>query len=135
MDTTCAACSTRLADVMSFVIRVHREDGVLIAEASGSASLADLCGMASMVGVTTSRSNERRAVLDLLAVDVELAFTDHLQLGSFVAGRLQHMDRVASVVPQRFRTGTSEKAAQKGGLLLHTFTDRDAAMAWVKSAD
>ena len=120
---------------MSFVIRVHREEGVLIARASGSASLADLCGMASMVGVTTARSNERRAVLDLVAVDVELAFTDHLQLGSFVAGRLQHMERVASVVPQRYRTGTSEKAAQKGGLLLHTFTDPEAALAWVKSAD
>jgi len=118
---------------MSFVIRVHREAGVLIAQASGTASFADLCGMASMVGVTTSRTSERRAVLDLLAVDTELAFTDHLQLGSYVAEQLQHLARVASVVPQRYRTGTSEKAAQKSGLLLQTFTDREAALAWVRS--
>jgi hypothetical protein len=118
---------------MSFTIHVHREDGVLIAQASGNASLADLCGMASMVGVTSSRSGERRAVLDLLAVDIELAFTDHLQLGSFVAGSLHHMERVASIVPARYRSGTSEKAAQKGGLLLHTFTEREPALDWVKA--
>ncbi|MFL6694350.1 MAG: hypothetical protein ACJ8GO_15485 [Ramlibacter sp.] len=117
---------------MSFVIRVHREDGVLVAQASGRASLADLCGMASMVGVTTSHSNERRAVLDVQAVDIDLAFTQHLQLGSFIAERLQHLERVASIVPERYRTGTSEKAAQKGGLLLHTFIDRDQAIAWVR---
>src|SRR3954467_3746082 len=85
MDTWHAPCSTRLAGAMSFVVRVHREDGVLIAQASGSASLADLCGMASMIGVTTSRSNERRAVLDVQAVDIVLAFTEHLHLGTFVA--------------------------------------------------
>jgi len=117
---------------MSFVVRVHREDGVLIAQASGSASLADLCGMASMIGVTTSRSNERRAVLDVQAVDIGLAFTEHLHLGTFVAEQLHHLERVASIVPERYRTGTSEKAAQKGGLLLNTFTDRDLAMAWVR---
>jgi hypothetical protein len=117
---------------MSFVIRIHRESGVLVAEASGPASFATLCGAAAFVGVTTQRSSERRAVLDLLAVDIELGFTDHLQLGSFVADQLQHLERVASVVPQRYRTGTSEKAAQKGGLLLQTFTDRELAMAWVR---
>ena len=117
---------------MSFVIRVHREDGALVAQASGSASLADLCGMASMIGVTTSRSNERRAVLDVQAVDIDLTFTQHLQLGSFIAEQLQHLERVASIVPERYRTGTSEKAARKGGLLLQTFTDRHQAMAWVR---
>jgi hypothetical protein len=73
-------------------------------------------------------------VLDLLDVAIELAFTDHLQLGSYVAQQLQHVERVASLVPDRYRTGTSEKAAQKGGLLLRTFTDRDAAFAWVREA-
>jgi hypothetical protein len=117
---------------MTFVIRIHHQAGLLVAECSGSGSFASLCGLAAFVGVTTSRSSERRAVLDLQAVDIELSFTDHLQLGSFVARQLQHLERVASIVPQRYRTGTSEKAAQKGGLLLRTFTDADLALAWVR---
>lgn len=116
---------------MAFEIRIQQQAGVLVAECSGAGSFAALCGAAALVGSTTSRSGERRAVLDLLAVDIDLSFTDHLQLGSFVAEQLQHLERVASVVPARYRTGTSEKAAQKGGLSLHTFTDRAAALAWV----
>ena len=119
---------------MPFVLHVHRDRDVLVAQASGKASFVDLCGMAALVGVATTRGSERRAVLDVLDLDVELAFTDHLQLGSFVAERLQHLERVASVVPERFRTGTSEKAAQKGGLLLRTFTDREAAMRWLQES-
>ncbi|GAC1531403.1 MAG: hypothetical protein NVS2B4_10760 [Ramlibacter sp.] len=117
---------------MPFTLRIHHDTGVLVAEACGAGSFANLCGAAALVGATTLRSSERRAVLDLLALDIELAFTDHLQLGTFVAQQLQHLERVASIVPERYRTGASEKAAQKGGLLLHTFTDRELAMAWVR---
>lgn len=116
---------------MPLTLRIHRETGVLVAEASGPASLADLCGMAALVGTTTSLSGEKRALLQLLGVDIDLAFTEHLQLGSFVAQQLQHLERVASVVPERYRTGTSEKAAQKGGLRFRTFTDVAQGMAWV----
>lgn len=116
---------------MAFVIRTHRDAGVLVAEASGRATLADLCGMASLVAGTASISGERRALLHLLGVEVDLAFTEHLQLGSHVAQQLKALDRVASVVPERYRTGTSEKAAQKGGLRFRTFTDLAQGMAWV----
>lgn len=125
------AWSSSSINAMSVAIRIHRETGVLVAEASGRATLADLCGMASLVGTATSMSGETRAVLHLLEVEIDLAFTEHLQLGSFVAQQLQHLQRVASVVPERYRTGTSEKAAQKGGLRFRTFTDPAQAMAWV----
>lgn len=131
MDGPDARSSSRLRHAMAFALRVHREAGVLVAEASGRASLADLCGMASLVGTTTGLTGERRALLDLLGVDIDLSFTEHLQLGSFVAQQLQHLERVASVVPERYRTGTSEKAAQKGGLRFRTFTDVPQGMAWV----
>ena len=120
---------------MVLTLRIQRETGVLVAEASGRASLADLCGMASMVGTTTSLSGDKRALLQLLGVEIDLAFTEHLQLGSFVAQQLQHLERVASVVPERYRTGTSEKAAQKGGLRFRTFTDVAQGMAWVTGSD
>lgn len=116
---------------MAFVIRTHREAGVLVAAASGRATLADLCGMASLVAGSAGISGEKRALLNLLDVEIALAFTEHLQLGSFVAQQLQALERVASVVPERYRTGTSEKAAQKGGLRFRTFTELAQGMAWV----
>jgi len=116
---------------MPFALRVRHEDGILVAQSSGSVGLADLCGMADLVGTITAMSGERRAVLDLLATNIGLGFTDHLQLGTYVAQRLHHLERVASVVPERYRTGTSEKAAQKSGLQLRTFTDLGEGLRWV----
>src|SRR4051812_9698032 len=107
---------------MPFRITVHHSQTHLLVEASGPAGLADLCGAIDLAGGIASRLGYRLAVLDLLAVDIELGFTDHLQLGTYAAERLRELDRVASVVPARYRTGTSEKAAQKSGLRLRTFT-------------
>ncbi|RYY73128.1 MAG: hypothetical protein EOO24_46630, partial [Comamonadaceae bacterium] len=103
----------------------------LLAEGSGPALLADLCGSAELVASIAARMGYRRAVIDLQAATVALSFTDHLQLGTHVAKHLSHLDRVASIVRLDERKGTSEKAAQKMGLHLRTFTDRDEALAWI----
>jgi hypothetical protein len=101
-------------------------------DASGPASLADLCGMADLLGTVCARQGYRRALMNLLDVEIALSFTDHLQLGGHVAQQLAPLERVASVVPQRYRTGTSEKAAQKAGLQLRTFTSLQEGLAWVR---
>ncbi len=67
----------------------------------------------------------------MLSTVPELSFTEHLQLGAHAAARLAGMEKVASVVDIRFRTGTSEKAAQKAGVTLRTFTDLHAAEGWL----
>lgn len=83
------------------------------------------------VRATCKSHGHARALLDLTAVHIELTFTDHLALGSHAANQLRGMTRVASVVDARLRVGTSEKAAQKMGLTLRTFTDRDEAVRWL----
>lgn len=102
--------------------------------ATGPATLADLCGMADLLGTIAERRAYRRALMNLLGVEIALSFTDHLQLGSYVAQQLRRLERVASVVPQRYRSGTSEKAAQKAGLQLRTFTSLDEGLAWLNEA-
>jgi hypothetical protein len=119
---------------MPFSLTVHHAPTHLRIQASGPAGLADLCGAIDLAGGIAARLEYRFAVLDLLGVDIELGFTDHLHLGTYAAERLGELARVASVVPQRYRTGTSEKAAQKSGLHLRTFTDLDEAAAWVLGA-
>ncbi len=71
--------------------------------------------------------------MDLQGVSIEFGFTEHLQLGAHAADTLRHLERVASVVDAKYRTGTSEKAAQKLGLQLRTFTSLQEGLDWVQS--
>ncbi|TFZ07641.1 hypothetical protein [Ramlibacter humi] len=112
---------------------LHYGPGQLMVEAHGLATLADLYGLADLVATVCAKQGWRRAGMNLLGVEhtQAISFTDHLQLGAYIAERLAHLERVASIVPQRYRTGTSEKAAQKAGLQLRTFTVLEEATAWL----
>jgi hypothetical protein len=114
-----------------FQATVHHGADYLMVEASGFATLADLCGYMDLVGTIAGKRNYRRAVLNLLEVEIELGFTEHLQLGAHAAQSLRNLRQVASVVPERYRTGTSEKAAQKSGLQLRAFTSLQEGVVWV----
>jgi hypothetical protein len=116
---------------MPFSMTVDHRPDLLVVEATGIASLGDLCGLFDFVRVTAEKNGHRRALLDLRAVDNDLRFTDHLALGAHAADELQNMERVASVVDPKYRVGTSEKAAQKMGLTFKTFTDLAEAQSWV----
>jgi hypothetical protein len=119
---------------MPFRITVHHAATHLAIACEGPAALGDLCGAIDLASGLAARQGYRLAVLDLLGVEVDLGFTDHLQLGTYAAERLGALARVASVVPARYRTGISEKAAQKSGLHLRTFADVDEALRWVLAA-
>jgi|SRR5690349_9660901 hypothetical protein len=119
---------------MALEVSVTREDELLLVKGNGSAALADLKGFADMIA-TICREEQRQFVLiDLLDVQQSLSFTEHLQLGVYIAERLGFLTRMATVVPAQLRSGNSERAAQKSGLKLRTFTDLAEARAWVSSA-
>jgi hypothetical protein len=118
---------------MTFIVRVHAGPDYLQVDGAGPADLAELCGYMDLVGTVAARKGHTHAVLNLLDVEIALSFTDHLQLGAHAAQQLRNLKRVASVVPERFRTGTSEKAAQKSGLQLRTFTSLVEGLTWLAS--
>jgi hypothetical protein len=115
----------------AFTLAVHRDLPYLQVDGSGTADLSELCAYMDFVAALAHRTGQARALMNLLGVDIALSFTDHLQLGTHAADRLKQLDRVASVVPERYRTGSSEKAAQKSGLHLRTFTSLEEAVAWI----
>jgi hypothetical protein len=119
---------------MPFSVQVHHTLPFLLVQASGPAGLADLCGCADMVAGIAQRKGYRRALLDLHATQPQLSFTDHLQLGTHVAAALAALQRVATVISVENRSGASEKAAQKSGLALRTFTDHAQARGWIEEA-
>ena len=116
---------------MPFSLTVLHEPQLLLVEARGLASLGDLCGLFDLVRTTAEKHGHARALLDLTAVEIAFSFTDHLALGAHAAAEVRHMTRVASVVSPKFRVGTSEKAAQKMGANLRTFTVLAEAREWV----
>lgn len=116
---------------MHFTATVHHGPDYLLVEGAGPALLTDLCGFMDLVATVADKGRYRRAVLDLLRVEIALTFTEHLQLGAHAAGRLRNLERVASVVSLQNRKGTSEKAAQKMGLRLRTFTSLAEGLQWI----
>jgi hypothetical protein len=117
---------------MALDVSVTREESVLVVKGRGQAMLADLKGFADLIA-TICRDEHRNLVLvDLLSVSQSLTFTDHLQLGVYIAQRLNFLERMATVVPMHERSGNSERAAQKSGLKLRTFTDMAEARAWLR---
>lgn len=104
---------------------------VLFLEASGHSEMADLLGVVDMAATIVHREGHARALVNLLEVENELTFTDHMQLGTYAAEKLRHLERLASVVPSTKRTGTSEKAANKSGLTLRVFTGLAEALEWI----
>jgi hypothetical protein len=118
---------------MPLDVSVTRENELLVVKGRGDAALADLKGFADMIA-TICREEQRQLVLiDLLDVQQALSFTEHLQLGVYIAERLGFLTRMATVVPLDQRSGNSERAAQKSGLKLRTFSDLGEARAWMSS--
>jgi hypothetical protein len=117
---------------MPFLVQIHHDQAYLLAQVSGDATLADLCGAADMIATVARLKGYRRALIDMLDMQPRLSFTDHLQLGTYVAATLDDLERVATVVTEQVRSGASEKAAQKSGLGLRAFVDGHAAREWLE---
>ena len=116
-----------------FTVSIDEEGPYLRAVARGPARLGHLCGLAQLSAQVAQAQGHKRALIDLLSVQPHLTFTEHLQLGAHVAESFALLERVATLVPAAERKGTSEKAAQKHGLHLRTFTTLEEATAWLTS--
>jgi hypothetical protein len=112
-------------------VSLQREDSLVVVKARGAATLADFKGFSDLIATVCREEQRTHALVDLLDVQQELSFTDHLQLGLYIAERLGFLEKMATVVPVDARTGNSERAAQKSGLRLRTFTDMAEARAWL----
>lgn len=116
-----------------FTVSIDETGPYFLAVASGKAQLGHLCGFADLSARVAAAKGCKRVLIDLLAVEPHLSFTEHLQLGAHVAAAFGSLERVATLVPASEKKGTSEKAAQKHGLHLRTFTNLEEANAWLLS--
>jgi hypothetical protein len=113
------------------IVRLTARDDYLAVESRGEADLEDFYLGIDYAAIVAMRDGHTRVLFDLRATRQSMPFSSHLLLGQQVAKSFDFAERVASVVPQEYRTGSSEKAAQKSGLNLRAFVNLDEAVRWL----
>ncbi|MFC5496843.1 hypothetical protein ACFPOE_04790 [Caenimonas terrae] len=103
----------------------------LVATCTGAATLQDFFGAIDALAAETRRVGATRLLVDLRGVTEQFRFTDQFSIGERARASLSHLERMASLVPEHRRTGTSEQVANQQGILLRVFTLPAAADAWL----
>jgi hypothetical protein len=114
-------------------IRVNLRDGFMSVKVAGTATLSNVSAAIESISDETIRHNAKRLLVDLTEVSEELGFVDHAVISDKAATHYGHLERVASVVPDGRRLGTSEQAAQLRGTQLRVFASREEAAAWLEN--
>lgn len=107
----------------------------LTAAASGCATLEDIFAAINAIATVTRTRGSTRLLIDLREVQEEFRFADHFAMGDRVAAKLAHLQRVASLVREPRRTGTSEQVARQRGMLLRVFVAEADAISWLSEPD
>jgi hypothetical protein len=116
---------------MAFSVTLTRFTQYFQLAVSGPSTLKNFVELVDTMGRETALWSDRRVLVDLRAVDGELAPPEQVFLGELVAQDLPHLERLASIVPAARLTHNSESAAQGLGMKLRVFTSKDDAVAWV----
>ena len=114
---------------LSFSVE-HREKYAVV-RVAGNPSLGEFLSFLHQLGADSAAWPIKRVLVDLRGVRSLTTFTEHYAVGEEAARQLQHLHRVASVVPADRITRASEKTAQRSGLNLVVFTDEASAIAWL----
>jgi hypothetical protein len=97
----------------------------------GEPSLGQFLSFIQLMGVETVDWPVRRVLFDLRGITTLRTFMEHYAIGQEAARHLQHLTRIASVVPPDRITRASEKTARQAGINLQVFTDEADAIAWL----
>jgi hypothetical protein len=116
---------------MGVALNLHGTAQYLTATLSGPAQLEDFFSAIDALATATKAQAAARLLVDLRGVTEQFRFTDHFAIGERVLWKLGHLERMASLVPEAKRTGTSERVANRLGLRLRVFTSEAAAVAWL----
>ncbi|RYY63936.1 MAG: hypothetical protein EOO24_56915 [Comamonadaceae bacterium] len=119
---------------MDFRVSVHPGTAFVLVVCSGNARWREVLEAIDAIGESAVREGASRAVLDVLAVDLQASTEEHAAIGQRLAVALGELERVAFVVDQGQRVGVGEDAARQGGLNLKTFVRLPEAIDWVTAS-
>ena len=118
---------------MSLSFEAEHREGYSVVRVEGEPTLGQFLSFLQLISVETRHWKLRRVLFDLRAVRTLTSFTEHYSVGEEAARQLQHLQRIASLVPPDRLTRASEKTARRSGLNLTVFTSEEEAVAWLLS--
>jgi hypothetical protein len=111
-------------------------EGILLATASGLASLTETVELGKNVCDAAGERGLRKVLLDCLAVEGELSVTERFILGKTIVEHCVTRSiaaKVAIVGNTPTVTGLGAQVAWNRGMMVETFTERQAAMDWLNA--
>jgi hypothetical protein len=116
---------------MSLNFQLEQRERYALVRLDGEPTLGQFLSFIQLMGVESASWPVRRVLFDLREVRTLTTFLDHYAIGQEAARHLQHLARIASLVPPERITRTSEKTARQSGINLKVFTEEAEAIAWL----
>ena len=116
---------------MGFAVSITRFTQYVQVAVEGPASIKSFVELIDRLGEDTTFWSDRKVLVDLRGVEGQLTPSEQVFVGELVARDLQHIDKLASVVPPERLTRNSESAAQELGMRLRVFSSRQEALIWL----
>jgi hypothetical protein len=116
---------------MPFNIVFERLPQYVRYEASGPASLQNYADLIDRAARETLAARDRLVMVDLRGVIGRLAFSDQFFIGELVVRQLQHVARLATVVPDEPASYNSQKVANRHEFSMRGFRSEDEARSWL----
>lgn len=110
---------------------ITRDAGIATASVSGLAMLEGWEEMLPRLGEQTA--GDRRLLIVIAGLVGFLGNPERRKIGELAATHLNHLQRIAMLVPPEKKTGVTEKEARRLGLDFRVFSQRGEAMEWLQS--
>jgi hypothetical protein len=116
---------------MPFQVHPERLPQYLHLRVSGPASLKNYFDLIDESARRTLADGIGRVLCDLRGVAGRLSFTDQFFIGDVIGQKLQHLEKIASLVASDPDSYNSPKVAKRMGLDLRSFDSEAKAIAWL----
>jgi hypothetical protein len=116
---------------MPFTIFFERLPGFARYQVAGPASLQEYSDLIDRAARETLASGDLHLLVDLRGVAGRLSFSDQFFIGELLVRKLQHLRKLANIVPDEPSTYNSEKVAARRGFALRGFLLEEDARAWL----
>ena len=104
-----------------------------VAQVSSLAFIEESVGVLEELAQRTRETGAKRLLINLLDVVGTFGREEQQTIGVLAHRHLEHLERVASLVPEEKLTRVSEQAARAQGMELRVFTALPAALEWLAS--
>jgi hypothetical protein len=116
---------------MDFDVVIDKKARYVRVAVTGSPSIGQLLSLIHLLGVESETWTQSAALVDMRGIDTKFTEREQFRIGEEAACSLNHLDKIASVVPRERITRISQKAARRNGTNVFVFDREEEAVAWV----